>query len=151
MSYQQITIVGRIGRNAELKDTKGGIALCEFSVAVSKKTGRGEDRKEKTTWFKCTIWRDRAETANDLIRKGAQILVSGEVDVEAYIDKRTNEPRASLTITVGTFQLLSSKAETGAQGDEGHAPTAESAEHNQRIRTESQKRYPPTAPDDIPF
>ena len=147
MSYQQITIVGRVGRNAELKYLKDGVALCEFSVAVSKKTGRGDERKEKTTWFKCTVWRDRAETANDLIRKGAQILVSGEVDVEAYIDKKTNEPRASLTITVGTFQLLSSKAEN----DEERAPaaTAPQADYQQR-RDDAQSRHLPDN-DDIPF
>ena len=147
MTYQQITIVGRVGRNAELKYLKDGVALCEFSVAVSKKTGRGDERKEKTTWFKCTVWRDRAETANDLIRKGAQILVSGEVDVEAYIDKKTNEPRASLTITVGTFQLLSSKAEN----DEERAPaaTAPQADYQQR-RDDAQSRHLPDN-DDIPF
>jgi len=147
MSYQNITIVGRVGRNAELKYLKDGVALCEFSVAVSKKTGRGDERKEKTTWFKCTVWRDRAETAADIIRKGAQILVAGEVDVEAYIDKKTNEPRASLTITVGTFQLLSPKAEND-ENDEEHAPaaTAPPADHQQRRADAQRKR-----PDDIPF
>ena len=121
--------------------------MCEFSVAVSKKTGRGDERKEKTTWFKCTVWRDRAETANDLIRKGAQILVSGEVDTEAYIDKKTNEPRASLTITVNTFQLLSSKAEN----DEERAPaaTAPQADYQQRRDDAQSRRLPDN--DDIPF
>jgi len=147
MSYQNITIVGRVGRNAELKYLKDGVALCEFSVAVSKKTGRGDERKEKTTWFKCTVWRDRAETAADIIRKGAQILVAGEVDIEAYIDKKTNEPRASLTITVGTFQLLSPKAEN----DEEHAPaaTAPHADHQQR-RDDAQRRNLADS-DDLPF
>ena len=145
MSYQNITIVGRVGRNAELKYLKNGVALCEFSVAVSKKTGRGDERKEKTTWFKCTVWRDRAETASDIIRKGAQILVAGEIDVEAYIDKKTNEPRASLTITVGTFQLLSPKAEN----DEEHAP----AGANGQIPNKTNKQWRDETPEteDIPF
>jgi len=148
MSYQNITIVGRVGRNAELKYLKNGVALCEFSVAVSKKTGRGDERKEKTTWFKCTVWRDRAETASDIIRKGAQILVAGEVDIEAYIDKKTNEPRASLTITVGTFQLLSPKAEND-ENDKEHAATAPPADHQQR-RADAQRRNLPDN-DELPF
>ncbi len=117
MTYQMITIVGNVGRDAELRYLKDGTAVTDFSVAVSKYTGRGEDRKEKTTWFKVTIWRERAETAAQLIRKGTKILVTGEVDVDAYMDKTSNQPRASLTITAGTFQLLSPKAE--AQGGDG--------------------------------
>jgi len=141
MSYQQITIVGRVGGDAEFKYTKEGVALTNFSVAVSKKTGRGDERREKTTWFKCTVWRDRAETASEIIRKGAQILVAGEVDVEAYLDKKTNDPRAALTITVGTFQLLSPKAEN----DEEHAPAATAPKADYQ-----QSRHLPEN-DDIPF
>ena len=41
MSYQNITIVGRVGRNAELKYLKDGVALCEFSVAVLSQFAEG--------------------------------------------------------------------------------------------------------------
>ena len=128
MTYQMITIVGNVGKDAELRYLSDGTAVTDFTVAVSKITGRGETRKEKTTWFKVTIWRDRAETAAQLIRKGAKILIAGEVDASAYTDKTTNQPRASLEITANTFQLLSPKADAQggdvSEGDGGYGAPA---------------------------
>jgi single-strand DNA-binding protein len=145
MTYQQITIVGNVGRDAEIKYLRDGTAVTDFSVAVSKVTGRGEQRKEKTTWFKVTIWRERAETAAQLIKKGTKILVVGEVDASAFTDKKTGEARASLEITCFNFQLLSPKGETQPEGGAaynansggGRAPSGEEPAYNEA--------------DDIPF
>jgi single-strand DNA-binding protein len=43
--YQQVIIVGNVGRDAELTYTPQGIAVAKFTVAVNKRTGRGEHRK----------------------------------------------------------------------------------------------------------
>ena len=130
MTYQQITIIGNVGRDPEIKYLRDGTAVTDFSVAVSKVSGRGEQRKEKTTWFKVTIWRERAETAAQLIKKGTKILVVGEIDASAFTDKKTGEARASLEITCFNFQLLSPKGEAQPEGGGnynansggGHAP-----------------------------
>jgi single-strand DNA-binding protein len=120
MTYQLITIVGNVGKDPEIKYLRDGIAVTDFTVAVSKVTGRGEQRKESTTWFRVTVWRERAETAAQLIKKGTRILVTGEVSASAFIDKKTGEARASLELTANEFRLLSSRAETqgGAGGGE---------------------------------
>lgn len=140
MTYQLITIVGNVGTDPEIKYLRDGVAVCNFSCAVNKVTGKGETRKEVTTWFKVTIWREKAETAATLIKKGGRILLTGEVSAEAYIDKKTNEPRASLVLTGNEFRLLSSRAES--EGDEGGRPS--------RQRSEAERRMIEDA-DEIPF
>jgi len=117
MTYQLITIVGNVGRDAEIKYLRDGVAVTDFSVAVSKVTGRGDQRKEKTTWFKVTLWRERAETAAQFVKKGTRILVTGEIDASAFIDKKTGEARASLDLTASDFRLLSSRSEGQGGGD----------------------------------
>jgi single-strand DNA-binding protein len=118
MTYQLITAVGNAGRDASIKYLKDGTAVTDFSLAVSKVTGRGDTRQERTQWFKITIWRERAETAAQLIKKGAKVLVTGEVSASSYVDK-SGVTQVSLEITAGTFQLLSSRAETeGARGND---------------------------------
>ena len=112
MTYQQITVVGNVGGDAELHRTKDNIAICSFSVAVNKISGKGETRREKTTWFTANIWRERAEGAVTIIKKGAKILVTGEVDLSTYIDPKDGTPRGTLEITVSTFQLLSPRGES---------------------------------------
>jgi single-strand DNA-binding protein len=106
MGFQQIMIIGNVGQDPEFSYTPQGIAVCKFSVAVSKVTGKGEQRKEKTTWFRVTVWRERAETAQQYIRKGKQVMIIGEVAASAYTSKKTNQPEASLEITASEFQFL---------------------------------------------
>ncbi|MEP7286312.1 MAG: single-stranded DNA-binding protein [Chloroflexota bacterium] len=113
MTYQQTIIVGNVGRDAELRYTPQGLAVADFSVAVSKVTGKGESRKEKTTWFKVTVWRDRAEVAAQYIKKGMKIMVIGEIDASAYIGKQDGKAMASLELTANDFHFLDSKRESG--------------------------------------
>ena len=137
MTFQQVIIVGNVGRDAELKYTPQGVAVCDFSVAVNKVTGKGESRKEKTTWFKVTVWRERAETASQYIKKGMKIMVIGEVDARAYTDKN-GQPVASLDLTANDFKFLDSRDSGGSGGSYAGAGSNGSTEFAEE-------------PGDIPF
>jgi single-strand DNA-binding protein len=115
MTYQQVIIVGNVGRDAELSYTPQGIAVAKFSVAVSKITGKGESRQEKTTWFRVTLWRERAENLYQYIKKGKKVMVIGEVDVNAYTTKE-GQPAATLELTANDFKFLDSKSDEGGGG-----------------------------------
>ena len=128
--WQQVIIVGNVGRDPEMRYTAQGVAVCDFSVAVNKVTGKGENRKEETTWFKVTVWRERAETASQYIKKGMKILVVGEVKASAYTNKQ-GQPMASLELTANDFKFLDSRGDsTGgeAQGARGGNNSDEFAE-----------------------
>lgn len=122
--YQYTIIIGNVGRDPELRYTQSGIAVCDFSVAVSR---RWNDRtsgqqREETTWFKVSCWRQLAETANQYVHKGMQIMVTGRVDADAYIGQ-DGQARASLNLTALDMQFLSRKGERqdvpGGGDDEG--------------------------------
>ncbi len=108
MSFQETIIVGNVGRDAELSYTPQGVAVAKFSVAVTKYTGKGEDRKEKTTWFRVTMWRERAENLHQYIKKGKKVLVVGDIDASAYTNK-DGAPTASLELTASDIRFLSPK------------------------------------------
>lgn len=112
MTYSQTIIIGNVGRDAELRYTPQGVAVTDFSVAVNKVTGKGETRKEKTTWYKVTVWRERAEVAGTYVKKGMKIMVVGEVEARAYLDKN-QQPQASLELTASEFKFLDSKEDRG--------------------------------------
>src|SRR5258708_18890950 len=119
MTYQQVTIVGNVGRDAEMRYTPQGVAVCDFSVAVNKVTGKGENRKEKTTWFKVTVWRERAETASQYIKKGMKILVVGEIDASPYTNKQS-QPPASLELPASDFKFLDNRGGDGGRNGHGY-------------------------------
>ncbi len=126
MSYQNLTIVGNVGRDAELKYTQGGIAVLKFSVGVNKTIGKGEDKRQTTTWFNVTVWRERAEVLAEYIKKGMQVLVTGEIGLSPYIGK-DGKPNASLELTADDVKLLTSRQEMErrAAGEYDAEPEAE--------------------------
>ena len=111
--YQYVVIVGHVGRDAEMRYTPSGAAVCDFSVAVNRiwADKASGDRVEEVTWFKVVCWRALAEIAGKYVTKGRQVMVAGRVSADAYIGK-DGEPRASLNLTALDLQLL------GARGDD---------------------------------
>jgi single-strand DNA-binding protein len=118
--WEQTIIVGNVGRDPELRYTQQGIPVCDFSVAVTRRLGRSDEaeRREKTTWYRVTCWRQQAEIAAQYVRKGTQIMVVGTVEASAYQDK-SGQPAASLNLTANNFQLLGSRDGGGSGGERG--------------------------------
>jgi single-strand DNA-binding protein len=120
MSWQQTIIVGNVGRDPELRYLQSGAAVCDFSVAVSERwtDQQSGQQREKTTWFKCSAWNKQAETLNQYIRKGSQIMVIGTVEARAYLDKN-NQPASSLDLRVRDFRFIGSRQDSMQQGGAG--------------------------------
>lgn len=111
--YQQMTIVGNVGKDAVLKYTKDGIAVADFSVAVNRTFGSGDQKTEILRWYKVTCWRKLAEIAGEYVKKGQQIMVvAGDVTSGAWLDK-DGKPTSSVELTADNFQILG-KREGGA-------------------------------------
>jgi single-strand DNA-binding protein len=137
MSYQKITIVGNVGRDAEMAYTRQGIAVLKFSVAVNKTIGKGDDKRQTTTWFNVTLWRERAEALASYIKAGMQVLVMGEVTVSPYIGK-DGKPAASLELTADDVKLLTSKQEMDRRANEDDdVPDAEPEPRTQPVKSQA--------------
>jgi single-strand DNA-binding protein len=105
--YQQITLVGNLGNDPELRTTPNGTPVCNFSLAVHRQwTNRDGEQSEKTTWFRVTVWQRQAETVARYLRKGSRVLVVGEVEeANAYLT-RDGEPAATLEVTGRMVKFL---------------------------------------------
>jgi single-strand DNA-binding protein len=90
MSYQKLMIVGNLGRDPEMRYLESGQAVTNFSIASNRQytAGNGERVKE-TTWFRVTVWGRQAETCNEYLRSGSQVLIEGRLNP----DKETGGPR----------------------------------------------------------
>jgi single-strand DNA-binding protein len=116
MSYEHTVIVGNLGNDPEMRYTPNGKAVVNFSVAVSRKyAGKDGQAHEKTKWFRVTAWDKLAETCNQYLRKGRQVLVAGEVKASAYANQ-AGEPAASLELTAREVRFLGGKGGAAAAG-----------------------------------
>ena len=126
MSYHKITVVGNLGRDPEMRYTPGGQAVTSFSVASNRQytTSNGEKVKE-TVWFRVSAWGRQAETVNQYLKTGSQVLVEGRITP----DKTTGGPRiwtrqdgtpaSSFDITADRVVFLSGRGDgTGSGGQE---------------------------------
>jgi len=105
--YQQITLIGNLGGDPEMRYTPSGVPVTSFSLAVNRSwTGQDGQKHDKTTWFRITVWRKQAEIVSQYLTKGRQVLVIGEVeDARPWTDKDGN-PRASLEVTATSIRFF---------------------------------------------
>ncbi len=123
--YQQITLIGNLGRDPEMRYTPSRVAVTSFSVAVNRSwTGQDGQRQDKTTWFRVSAWRRMAETCNQYLTKGQRVLVVGEVEEPSTWTDREGNTRASLEVTARNVQFLSTRAESEALADGGWGQSA---------------------------
>ena len=122
--YQKIVIVGRLGKDPEMRFTPTGQAVTSFSVATDRQyTDQSGKLVKETIWFRISAWGKQAETCNTYLHKGQMVLVEGRLTVDAKTGgpriwtAQDGTPRASYEITAGTVRFLSSKGEGG--GGEG--------------------------------
>lgn len=88
-SLNQVTLIGRVGRDPESRNTSGGTAICNLSLATSetwkdKQTG---EKKEATEWHRVVLYDRQAEVAAQYALKGALILVQGQLKTRKWTDK----------------------------------------------------------------
>lgn len=113
--YQQITIVGNLGGDPEMRRAPSGDPVTSFSVATSRYwTGQDGQRQEKTVWFRVSAWQRLAETCNEYLAKGRRVLVVGEMDEPYVWTDDSGNARASLKIRARNVQFLSTRSEANA-------------------------------------
>lgn len=125
-SLNKTQIIGNVGRDVNFKYTQSGVPVADFSVAVTERFGGkdGGEKKEVTTWFRVTCWRNLAEIANQYIRKGTQVYVEGRIEVSSYLNK-AGEASATLELTADSFQMLGGKGNGEQKADGLPVPNGE--------------------------
>jgi single-strand DNA-binding protein len=118
MSYQKIIIIGNLGREPEMRYTPSGQAVTSFSVAVNETyTNANGEKVKKTIWFRVTTWGKQAETCNQYLKKGQQVLVDGRMNADPatggpkIFTRQDGTAGSSFEITAQTVRFLSSRVE----------------------------------------
>ena len=107
---------GRLGKEAELRHTAAGKAVCNFDVAVE--SGYGENKT--TNWINCTLFEKRAEALRPYLQKSTLVGVSGELTIEQWADRDGNK-RQAVKVRVSEITLLGGKPKASDQ-EEKPAP-----------------------------
>lgn len=123
--YQNITLIGNLGKDPEMRYTPTGQAVTNLSLATNRQYNDASGQRVKeTTWFRVSVWGKTAENCNQYLQKGSKVLVEGRLTP----DPATGGPRlwtrqdgtagTSYEVTAHRVQFLSSRNEEHEYAEE---------------------------------
>ena len=112
----KVILVGNLTRDPELSETPNGVAVCRFSIAVSRDYANSDGTRE-TDFFNITVWRGRAENCGRYLKKGNKVAVVGSLQNRSYEDKDGNK-RNVTDIVANEVEFLTPKSAQGGDGEE---------------------------------
>lgn len=108
-----VTLMGRLTYEPELKVTPSGLSVCRFQIAVDRNYS-SKDEERKADFIDCVAWRSKAEFLSKYFRKGSMIALTGAIQTENFNDKNGNK-RKSVEIVVNDISFCGGKSEGSNQ------------------------------------
>ncbi len=141
-----VVLVGRLTRDAELKYTNTGTAVCKFSLAVNRRKRSGEQWTDEVSYFDIVLWGKQGEAIHQYLGKGKQVAVNGELRQNRW--EQDGQNRSKIEIIALNVQLLGGST-GGSYGGSSRGSGPDSAPF------ENFSQQKPSGPedfeDDIPF
>ena len=106
MEINTINLVGRAGREPDVRYFESGSTVANFTLAVNR-ISRGDE----PDWFNLEIWGKQAQIAADYVKKGSLVGITGSFKIDSWKDKNTGEDRYKPVVRVDRLNLLSSRKE----------------------------------------
>jgi single-strand DNA-binding protein len=145
MSVNKVILVGRLGRDPEMRYTSGGQPVANFSVATDETyKDRNGTRQKRTEWHKIIVWGRQAEIAQKYLKKGSLIYLEGRIQTRQWDDKE-GQKRTSFEIVAHNFRMLGGRGE-GAPGVAPGEPESQAV-----AADDFSQAAPEVSDEDIPF
>ena len=143
----QVILVGRLTRDAELRYSGGGMAICKFSLAVNRRKKSGDQWVDDVGFFDVVCFGKAAEAVNQYLQKGKQVAIQGELRQDRW--EKDGQKRSKVEIAANNVQLLG-----GAGGGGGFSQKQERENFGSFQSSPPQQESPAPSvefEDDIPF
>ena len=156
----KVTLVGRIGKDPELKYTPSGSAVCKFTVATDNgKDSNGE--KRVPDWHNIVVWEKQALNCAQYLKKGREVAIEGSIHTRSW-DDQNGVKKYMTEIKAHNVEFIGAHDSGGQQQQEqeyNHPAPVEPYPNNNPHRQPPQQQQPYSAPDnsqyliddDLPF
>jgi single-strand DNA-binding protein len=155
----KVMLIGRLGKDPDLRFTQGGMAVASFSVATSESwvDKATNEKKERTEWHRIVAFGKLGEICGEYLAKGKQVYIEGRLQTRSW--EQDGVTKYTTEIVANDMQMLDSKNTTGGaynnqSGYQNHQTPQQPPAQQPQNRTPSgmQQEPPPGGfDDDIPF
>lgn len=140
-----VVLVGRMTREAELRYTPSNIAVATFTLAVNRDF-KGENGKREADFINVVLWRQAAENLANWTKKGSLVGVTGRIQTRNY-DNQQGQRVYVTEVVADRFQLLESRGDNQGQTQQQNAAPNFARNNNQQMATNPLE----ISDDDLPF
>lgn len=117
-SLNKVMIIGRLGRDPEMRYTPSGRPVTTFSVATSRSWNTSEgERRTETEWFNVVAWGSLAEICKQYLNKGQQVYVEGRLQTR-YWDDADGNKHYSTEIVANEMIMLGDRRDNNQSADD---------------------------------
>lgn len=113
----KVQLIGRTGKDPEVKHLDSGSTVASFTLATSEKfKDKSGETKEKTEWHNCQAWGKLAEIIEKYLTKGKLIFVEGKIQYREYENKDGQKVRTT-EIVLSDMKMLEKREANQAQSE----------------------------------
>lgn len=142
----KVTLIGNLGGDPEIRTLESGTKVGRFSLATNESYKDKDDTWQTLTeWHNVVVWRDAAERAERLLKKGMLVYVEGKITYRKYTDKDGVE-RSATDIVASSYRILEKREGTNDNRFPSTEPTGRSVASSMPTAD-----APPAEGDDLPF
>jgi single-strand DNA-binding protein len=135
-SLNKVTLIGRLGKNPEVRNFQNGGKVANFSLATSERwKDRDGNQKEKTEWHNIAVTNEKlADIAERYLRKGSLVCLEGKLQTRKWQDQSGND-RYSTEVVLPPFKgelVMLGPKDAGGDGDAPFTPSRSDIERETR-------------------
>jgi single-strand DNA-binding protein len=153
-SINKVILIGRLGKDPELKYTPSGVPVAKFSLATDETfKDRSGEQQRRTEWHNIVAWNKLAEICGEYLTKGKQVYIEGSIKSRQWEDQSGNK-RTSYDIVARQMTMLGSRSDSDHSSGSSPRPSAASTGNHDDNMSGPE---PPSSPssditdEDIPF
>ncbi|HEX3109927.1 MAG TPA: single-stranded DNA-binding protein [Thermoanaerobaculia bacterium] len=116
----KVILVGRLGKDPEVRSTPGGQTVTKFTVATDERfTDKSGEKQERTEWHNVVAWARLGEICGQYLRKGKLVYIEGSIRTDSWDDKETGQKRYRTEIIARDMKMLDRRGDEGGGSSGG--------------------------------
>lgn len=113
----KVILVGRLGRDPEVRSTPSGTTVAKFSIATDEKfTDKNGERQERTEWHNIVAWARLGEICGQYLKKGKLVYIEGSLRTDSWDDKESGQKKYRTEIVAREMKMLDRKGDDDSGG-----------------------------------
>ena len=123
----KVILVGRLGKDPEVRSTPGGQTVTKFTVATDERyTDKSGEKQERTEWHNVVAWARLGEICGQYLRKGKLVYIEGSIRTDSWEDKESGQKKYRTEIIARDMKMLDRRGDEGGGSGGGYTGSRKS-------------------------